>query len=61
MVEFSRTCLLQGLAVVVVGYSATPVISSRVRICVSASHTVEDIDDAVKIINSIGTIMGMKF
>lgn len=58
--EFSRLCLLKGLAVVVVGYPATPVLSSRVRICLSSSHTISDINKAIKIINSIGTIMGMK-
>lgn len=58
--EFSRTCLLKGLAVVVVGYPATPVISSRVRLCLSASHTIEDIEKTIQIIKKIGTILGMR-
>lgn len=35
----SRECLKEGLAVVVVGYPATPLLSARVRFCISASHT----------------------
>lgn len=30
------------IVVVVVGYPATPLVSSRVRFCVSASHTKDD-------------------
>ena len=49
-----------GLAVLVVGYPATPVLTSRVRLCLSASHTIEDIDRAIHIIDHVGTVMGMK-
>lgn len=56
---FSRMCLERGLAVVVVGYPATPVISSRVRICISVNHTIEDLNKAIKIINEVGNYLGM--
>lgn len=58
--EFSRLALDMGLSVVVVGYPATPVILSRVRLCLSASHTKRDMKRALWVINHIGTVMGMK-
>lgn len=57
--EFSSLCYEKGLAVVVVGYPATPVITSRVRLCLSYYHTKEDIDIAVRIINHTGKLLGM--
>lgn len=44
MPAFSRLMLEKKIAVVVVGYPATPLTSSRVRLCVSASLTKEDLD-----------------
>ena len=35
---FSRECLERKLAVVVVGFPATPLIKSRVRFCISGMH-----------------------
>lgn len=58
--EFSRRCMQEGVAVVVVGYPATPILTSRVRLCVSASHTTEDIMTAFEIINRIGGEIGIK-
>lgn len=40
---FSRELLKHGIAVCVVGYPATPIITSRARFCLSASHTKDDI------------------
>ncbi|TBU18232.1 serine palmitoyltransferase [Hamiltosporidium tvaerminnensis] len=57
--EFSRLCMERKLAVVVVGYPATPVISSRVRFCLSGSHTHEDIESALSIIEYVGKKLGM--
>lgn len=48
------------MAVVVVGYPATPINSARVRFCISASHTREDLDDALQNISEIGDVMQMK-
>ena len=36
---FSREMLKRGIAVVVVGFPATPIIESRSRFCLSAAHT----------------------
>ncbi|KAI5148725.1 serine palmitoyltransferase [Enteropsectra breve] len=58
--DFSRMCLSCGVAVVMVGYPACPVLESRVRICMSSAHTKEDIDYALSVINRIGTMMGIK-
>ena len=43
--ELSRRCLEQNLAVVVVGYPATPLNAGRVRFCLSAAHTKEMLDE----------------
>lgn len=58
--DFSRLCLESGIAVAVVGYPATPLMLNRVRLCVSSSHTSEDIDRVVKVIDQIGSVVGMK-
>lgn len=58
--EFSRRCMEEGIAVVVVGYPATPILTSRVRLCMSASHTTEDIMRAFDVINRVGGEIGMK-
>lgn len=59
MSEFSRICMDKGLAIVVVGYPATPVISNRARICVSAAHTSEDIKYALDVIGDVGSLLGI--
>lgn len=57
---FSREALARGLGVVVVGYPATPLISSRVRFCISAAHSREILDEALQIISEIGDMLQMK-
>ncbi|OJJ03482.1 hypothetical protein ASPVEDRAFT_53871 [Aspergillus versicolor CBS 583.65] len=44
MPAFSREMLRRRISVVVVGYPATPLLLSRVRFCVSATHTKADLD-----------------
>lgn len=58
--EFSRLCLECGIAVVVVGYPATPVLLNRVRLCMSSAHTKEDVDQIITSIDKIGNLIGMK-
>jgi len=53
--EFSRECLRRNLAVVVVGFPAVPLLAARVRFCLSAAHTKEDLEWALKEIDEIGT------
>ena len=57
---FSRECLKRKIAVVVVGYPATRIINSRVRFCMSAAHTREDLDVALRQISEVGDILGLK-
>jgi len=58
---FSRECLKRGLAVVSVGFPATPVISSRARFCVSAGHTKENLDFALKVIDEVAEFMNLRY
>jgi len=51
----SRECLKAGLAVVVVGFPATPLLSSRVRFCISASHTRKDLQEVLEKFVAIAT------
>lgn len=58
---FSRECYSRGLAVVVVGFPATPLLLSRARICLSAAHTKKDLDWALSIINEVADIIEIKY
>ncbi|PLW27748.1 hypothetical protein PCASD_24385 [Puccinia coronata f. sp. avenae] len=61
MLQFSRMMLERyAIVVVVVAYPATPLVSSRVRFCVSASHTKEDIDRILVATDQIGELLGLK-
>ena len=44
----SRLLFEPGIVMVVVGFPATPLLSARARICISASHTREDLDWALQ-------------
>ncbi|KAI9877277.1 MAG: serine palmitoyltransferase component, partial [Watsoniomyces obsoletus] len=44
MPAFSHEMLKRKISVVVVGYPATPLISSRARFCISAAHNKDDMD-----------------
>ena len=48
------------IAVVVVGYPATPLVTTRVRFCVSAAHTKDDIDMVLRACDEIGDILDLK-
>jgi serine palmitoyltransferase len=48
------------IVVVVVAYPATPLVTSRVRFCVSASHTKEDIDMVLRACDEVGGILDLK-
>jgi serine palmitoyltransferase len=54
MPGFSRESLKRGLAVVVVGSPATEIIESRVRFCLSAAHTIEDLEKALQKLSEVG-------
>jgi serine palmitoyltransferase len=60
MPAFSRMMLERGIAVVVVGYPATPLPSSRVRFCVSSALTKSDLDRLLKSCDEVGDILNIK-
>lgn len=48
------------IIVVVVAYPATPLVTSRVRFCVSAAHTKEDIDAVLRACDDVGDVLDLK-
>jgi len=48
------------IVVVVVAYPATPLVTARVRFCVSASHTKDDIDTVLQACDEIGDLLDLK-
>lgn len=61
MAAFSRECYRRGLATVVVGFPAVPLLLARVRFCISAGHTRQDLDRALKEIQEIADVIGVKY
>ena len=60
-IEFSRACLAQGLAVVVTGYPVTPLLLARARFCVSADHSIEDLEFAVSVVDGLRDVVGFGY
>lgn len=58
---FSRECLKRGLAVVVVGFPAVPILMSRARFCVSAGHTREQLDRALVELEEIADLLKLRY
>ena len=60
--DISRSCLKNGVAIVVVGYPACPKNAGRIRFCISASHTDEDIEKCFNVtmqaMNEVGCVFG---
>ncbi|KAI6245297.1 Serine palmitoyltransferase 2 [Erysiphe necator] len=61
MPAFSHEMLRRKISVVIVGYPATPLISSRARFCVSAAHNKDDLDRLLTACDEIGNILQLKF
>lgn len=57
----SRLLLKKGIAIVVVGFPVTPLLLNRVRFCISSSHSIEALEEAVKIIADYGDKLGLKY
>ncbi|KAK5643212.1 hypothetical protein RI129_007057 [Pyrocoelia pectoralis] len=55
-----RTLIQRNIATVAVGYPATPMFESRMRICLSAAHTKEQLDYALKEIEKLADDTGLK-
>lgn len=56
-----RTLTSRNIAVVGVGFPATPIMEGRIRFCLSASHTKEQLDYALAVIDEIGETLGLKY
>ena len=50
-----------GIGVVGGGYPATTLTTSRIRLCVSASHTKQMIDKTLEAIDQIGDKLSIKY
>ena len=61
IIAFSRECLDRDLAVVVVGFPATPVVLSRVRFCISAGHRREELAEALVKIKDVAEILKLRY
>mmetsp|Transcript_23069 Transcript_23069/g.56902 ORF Transcript_23069/g.56902 Transcript_23069/m.56902 type:complete len:601 (-) Transcript_23069:120-1922(-) len=59
--SFSRECFKRGLAVVVVGFPAVPIITSRARFCISAGHTREQLDHALREIEEVADKLKLRY
>jgi len=58
---FSREMLARDIAVVVVGFPATPIIESRSRFCLSAAHTPQMLEKVLKALDEVGDILQLKY
>lgn len=56
-----RTLTKRNIAVVGVGFPATPIMAGRIRFCLSASHTKEQLDYAIKVIDEESSALGLKY
>lgn len=61
MPAFSHEMLKRKISVVVVGYPATPLISSRARFCVSAAHNKDDLDRLLAACDEAADLLQLKF
>ena len=58
---FSHEMLRRKISIVIAGYPATPLISARARLCVSAAHNKEDMDRVLAACDEIGDLLALKF
>jgi serine palmitoyltransferase len=57
----SREMLKRGVAVVVVGFPATPLLTARMRVCISASHSREDLDFALEAFEEVADLCQLRY
>ena len=58
---FSREMLRRKISVVVVGYPATPLVTSRARFCISAAHNKDDLDRLLEACSEVGEVLQLKY
>ena len=59
--HFSQACIRRNLAVVVVGYPATPLLLSRARFCIAATHTEAEMHEALAKIEAAAQEVGVRY
>ncbi|KAL7678091.1 hypothetical protein ACOME3_004320 [Neoechinorhynchus agilis] len=57
---FNRELLKRGIAVVTVGFPATPLTLARVRFCISACHTREVLDQVLEACSEVGDLLSLR-
>jgi serine palmitoyltransferase len=57
----SRALFDRNIIIVVVGFPVTPLLLSRIRFCISAAHTREDLEWALKQISELGDLVLAKY
>lgn len=60
VVYFSRYCLEHGIGVTVAAFPAVPLEKSRIRFCLSASHTKEMLDKVLEMTDKLGDTLSLK-
>jgi serine palmitoyltransferase len=61
MCTFSRALLARRIAVVIVGFPVTPLLLTRVRFCISAGHSREDMEFAIQQVSEVGDRLLLKY
>lgn len=61
IIAFQEECFKRGIASVVVGFPATPLVLSRARFCISAAHTKDDLVRAIADIKEIADLLQLKY
>jgi serine palmitoyltransferase len=56
--DFSQLCLRHHVAVVVVGFPATSLLTARVRVCISSAHSRGDLDYCLDVFEKVGQATG---
>lgn len=56
-----RTLTKRNIAVVGAGFPATPIMEGRIRFCLSAAHTKDQLDFVLSNIDEIGDTLGLKY
>merc|ERR1712087_179436 len=59
--SFSRECYKRGIAAVVVGFPAVPLMAMRARFCISAAHKREDLDRVLNDLQEICKIIKLDY
>jgi serine palmitoyltransferase len=57
----SREMLNRGVAIVVVGFPATPLLTARMRVCISAAHSRKDLEFALEMFDYLADLCDLRY